>query len=59
MTAERSLYVGIGAAAAHMVNGVRAEILTESGRYIVAPALGAQAGILGVLALAIDSAQAP
>jgi hypothetical protein len=42
-----------------MVNGARAEILAESGRYIVAPVLGARAGILGVLAPAIDSAQAP
>src|SRR5579871_16543 len=36
----------------------RSEILTDSDCYVVAPALGAQAGILGALALAIDAALA-
>ncbi len=33
----------------------RSEILADTDRYVVMPSLGAQAGILGALALAIDA----
>ena len=37
----------------------RSEILTNADRYIVPPALGTRAGILGALALVMDAAPAP
>ncbi len=36
----------------------RREILEATDRYVVAPALGAQAGVLGALSLAIDASPA-
>ena len=35
----------------------RREVLTDSDEYVVSPGLGAQAGVLGALALAIDAAE--
>jgi len=37
----------------------RSEILTDTDRYVVSPALGTRAGILGALALAMDAVPAP
>jgi fructokinase len=56
--AQERLFPGIRDRMLHWLGGYidRSELLADSDRYVVPPALGARAGVLGAIGLAIDAA---
>jgi fructokinase len=59
--AQERLFPGIRDRMLHWLGGYidRSELLADSERYVVPPALGARAGVLGGIGLAIDAAEKP
>jgi fructokinase len=59
--AQERLFPGIRDRMLHWLGGYidRSELLADSDRYVVPPALGARAGVLGAIGLAIDAAEKP
>ena len=59
--AQERLFPGIRDRMLHWLGGYidRSELLADSDRYVVPPALGARAGVLGAICLAIAAAEKP
>jgi fructokinase len=59
--AQERLFPGIRDRMLHWLGGYidRSELLADSDRYVVPPALGARAGVLGAIGLAISAAEKP